>query len=95
MNMLTRAVLPIVLMVLNITVFSLLARANTEDDINELREQLEQLEESLGDVTGSRALIKAFDGIKVDLGGFLHTAYTYVDAENESAGSFNRQNFES
>ena len=38
MNMLTRAVLPIVLMVVNITVFSLLARANNEDDIKELRE---------------------------------------------------------
>lgn len=61
------------------------------------KDRLVALEASIEDVqdrVGSRALAHAFEGVKLDIGGFLHTAYTYVDAENEGVGSFNRQNFE-
>jgi len=67
------------------------------EEIRELKERLEELEfamEEVDEQQGDRPLVHSFDGIKVDLGGFLHSTYTYVDAENGSAGSFNRQNFE-
>ncbi len=72
---------------------------NVEDDesIESANKRLQTIEDSLLDVQeiiGSRAVVNAFDSIKLDIGGFLHSAYTYIDAEDDSAGSFNRQNFE-
>lgn len=49
---------------------------------------------SLEDRVGDRAVIHAFEGIKVDIGGFFHSAYTHIDADDGSAESFDRQNFE-
>lgn len=60
------------------------------ETISDIEMQLQDISEQ----TGSRPLVHAFDSIKLDIGGFLHTAYTYVDGENASEGSFNRQNFE-
>ncbi len=81
---------------------TLFADSNKEVDalkkeLESLIERIDELEDSVGDVTektGNRAIVQAYDGIKLDIGGFLHTAYTYVDGEDNSEGSFNRQNFE-
>jgi len=62
----------------------------TENRIAALEMALKDTQDKLG----SRAIAHAFEGIKLDIGGFLHSAYTYVDAEDDSVGSFNRQNFE-
>lgn len=64
---------------------------------DETNERLDVLEDTLLDVEekiGSRAVVNAFDAVKVDIGGFFHSAYTYIDGEDGSATSFNRQNFE-
>ncbi len=66
------------------------ADAVTNSRLNELEVAMEDAQDKIG----SRALAHAFEGIKLDIGGFLHTAYTIVDAEDDSQGSFNRQNFE-
>ena len=66
-------------------------------NVQENTERLNEMEDivlDLGDKTGSRALVKAFDAVSIDLGGFLHSAFTYVDGEDGSASSFNRQTFE-
>lgn len=68
-----------------------------EKELKESKERIEILEDSLLDVEekiGSRAVANAFDGLKLDIGGFIHSAYTYIDGENGSQTSFNRQNFE-
>jgi len=72
----------------------------TEEEVQELKEQLdiyqrriEDLEDSVFDVTerlGSRAKISAFEAVQLDLGGFLHTAGTYVESDDGSAFSFNQ-----
>ncbi len=65
--------------------------------VQENSERMDDMEDvvlDLEDKTGSRALVKAFDAVSIDIGGFLHSAYTYVDGESGSAGSFNRQTFE-
>lgn len=62
-----------------------------------LQEQVDELELTVDDVVeqvGDRPVVNVFDGIKLDIGGFLHSAYTYADGEDGSVGSFNRQNFE-
>lgn len=63
---------------------------NSDARMNALEESVVSLEDRVGD----RAVIHAFEGVKVDIGGFFHSAYTYIDAEDGSAGSFDRQNFE-
>lgn len=72
--------------------------------LDQVEASVETVDERLGDVeevvfdledkVGSRALVNAFDAESLDIGGFLHTAFTYVDGEDGSAGSFNRQVFE-
>ncbi|PCI45631.1 MAG: hypothetical protein COB49_09805 [Alphaproteobacteria bacterium] len=65
--------------------------------VQENTERLNDVEDlvlDLEDKTGSRALVKAFDALSIDIGGFLHSAVTYVDGEDGSATSFNRQTFE-
>ena len=43
---------------------------------------------------GSRAVVNAFEGMSLDVGGFLHSTLTHVDGEEGSVTSFNRQIFE-
>jgi len=67
------------------------------DKIEDLQEQVDNLEliiDEMSEQLGNRALVRVFDGIKLDIGGFLHSAYTFIDGEEDSLGSFNRQNFE-
>ena len=63
----------------------------------ELESRIHELEDivfDLSDQVGSRPVINAFDARSLDIGGFLHNAYTFVDADQGSEGSFNRQTFE-
>ncbi|MDG1708397.1 MAG: hypothetical protein P8H03_06525, partial [Emcibacteraceae bacterium] len=65
--------------------------------VQENSERLDEVEEELLDIedkTGSRALVKSFDAVSLDIGGFLHSAVTHVDGCDGSATSFNRQTFE-
>lgn len=74
-----------------------LCAASSEQQLQEALERIDQLEAGMAELnarTGNRALAKAFDGLSLDIGGFLHTAYTAIDGENGNADSFNRQNFE-
>ena len=48
----------------------------------------------IDDRVGSRAAVNAFDAAKIDIGGFLHSTFTHVDANGGSATSFNRTIFE-
>lgn len=62
-----------------------------------LNARLNALEAALADSQdkiSNRTIVHAFESIKLDIGGFLHSAYTFIDTEEESVGSFNRQNFE-
>lgn len=74
--------------------------SSTDDTIQTVGENTERLDIiedvvlDLEDKTGSRALVQAFDAVSLDIGGFLHSAATYVDAADGSAASFNRQTFE-
>ena len=58
--------------------------------IDNIEEQVDELYE----LTNNKVVINSFDSIRLDFGGFIHSAYTYIDAEDGSAGSFNRQNVE-
>lgn len=73
--------------------FSLTASAESEDLLNRI-EEIEELTQDIEEKVGSRAIIHAFDGESLDIGGFIHSAYTMIDARDESASSFDRQNFE-
>ena len=64
---------------------------------SELQERIAELEDIVFDMSeqvGSRSIINAFEAESLDIGGFLHNAYTFVDADEGSEGSFNRQTFE-
>ena len=68
-----------------------------DEKVEDHEERIESLEEFLLDIderVGSRTIIKAFDGVRVDIGGFIHTAFTHVEGEDGSVNGFNRQNFE-
>ena len=68
-----------------------------DKNATEYEARIEELEDLVGELesrVGNRAVIRAFDGLEVNLGGFYHSAFTYIDAEDESVSSFNRQNFE-
>lgn len=65
--------------------------------IEELEERIDDLEEILSEIddhVGSRAVVNAFEGISLDVGGFLHSTVTHADGEEGSATSFNRNVFE-
>ena len=70
------------------------ARKNSDLGVDDRLTELEISMKEAMDKLGSRAIVQAFEGIKLDIGGFLHTAYTYVEGDENSVGSFNRQNFE-
>ncbi len=60
-------------------------------------DRIDEIEEAVYDVderVGSRDVINAFEGMSVDMGGFLHSTFTYADGEDGSAQSFNRNIFE-
>ena len=63
----------------------------------ELEERVEELEVVAADVDesiGSRAVVNAFDGVSLDIGGFFDSAASVVIGENATDASFNRQVFE-
>lgn len=63
----------------------------------QLIERVDEIEEAVFDVSeriGSREVINAFEGMSVDIGGFLHSTYTTADGEDGSAHSYNRNVFE-
>lgn len=65
--------------------------------VAEQAERLDEVEESvvgIEDRAGSRALVSAFDAQSLDIGGFLHQTFTYVDGEDASSESFNKTVFE-
>lgn len=64
------------------------------DDVGERMDEIEEVVFELDDKVGGRALVKAFDAVSLDIGGFLHSAFTVVDGADSSAASFNRQVFE-
>lgn len=60
-------------------------------------DRLDQMEEQIFDLedkVGSRAVAHAFDAKSIDIGGFLHSTFTHVDANADNATSFNRTIFE-
>ena len=61
-----------------------------DDRLNMIEEEVFNLQ----DKVGSRAVTSAFDADKIDIGGFLHSTFTHVDANGGSATSFNRTIFE-
>ena len=71
---------------------------NTDQiSVTALEERLEDLEivaANVDESIGSRAVVNAFDGVSLDVGGFFDTAATLVVGEEETTGSFNRQVFE-
>ncbi len=76
---------------------SALADEKIDKQVKDHEERIESLEDFLLDIderVGSRSIIKAFDGLRVDIGGFIHTAFTHVEGEDGSVNGFNRQNFE-
>lgn len=64
------------------------------DAVNERLNDVEDTVVGIEEKVGSRALVKGFDAVSLDVGGFLHTVFTHVEGEDGSASSFNRQVFE-
>lgn len=63
----------------------------------QLIDRVDEIEEAVFDVSeriGSREVINAFEGMSVDIGGFLHSTFTTADGEDSSAQSYNRNVFE-
>ena len=66
---------------------------NSSDQAKNL-EELERTVYELSDLVGTRAAVNLFDAAGIDIGGFLHSTFTAVDGEADSASAFNRQMFE-
>ena len=64
--------------------------ASLEQRVTEMEDIVYDLDEKVG----SETLANAFDASNLDIGGFVNTAFTYVDGEDGSAAAWNRQNFE-
>ena len=65
--------------------------------VTALEERVEELEIVAADVDesiGSRAVVNAYDGISLDVGGFFDTTVTAAIGEDATSASFNRQVFE-
>lgn len=69
-------------------------RSQQSADIPARVEELEEYTDSIDKYFTQDALVGSFESIKMDFGGFLHSAYTHVEGEAASASSFNRQNVE-
>lgn len=70
---------------------------SSDFDVVELEERVEDLEVVATDIdeaVGSRAVVNAFDGVSLDIGGFFDTTATLVIGEDGTDASFNRQVFE-
>lgn len=70
------------------------AAGSSSADLEERLAEIEDVVYDLDEKVGSETIANAFDASNLDIGGFINTAYTYVDGESGSAGAFNRQNFE-
>lgn len=73
------------------------APASGRTNVAQFEERLAEIEDTvfdLDDKVGSRAVVNAFDAASLDIGGFVHSTYTYVDTDTGSAGAFDTQNFE-
>lgn len=73
------------------------AQKSVRAEIEELKERIEELEGSVEDhdaKIGSRAVVHAFDALKLDVGGFVDLAFTAAIGEDSSKVEFNRQVFE-
>ena len=62
--------------------------------VNDRLDMVEEQVFNIEDRVGSRAVTSAFDADKIDIGGFLHSTFTHVDANAGNATSFNRTIFE-
>ena len=70
---------------------------SADDRLREVEERLEGLEDTVMSVderVGSRSVVRGFDAMEIDLGGFVDMAATSVIGEDNTATSFNRQVFE-
>lgn len=56
--------------------------------------EVEEMVFKLDDKIGSRAVVNAFDTMKLDIGGVVHTTYTHLNSDSGSASAFDTQNFE-
>lgn len=71
--------------------------SESSSEKDDTADRLDSLEETVFDIderVGSRAVVHAFEGLSLDIGGFIHSTYTAIDSEDGSATGFNRQNFE-
>lgn len=68
-----------------------------QPEVTELAERVEDLEAVTAEVDaaiGSRAVVNAFDGVRLDVGGFFDSAASIVIGDEGTDASFNRQVFE-
>lgn len=76
------------------------AKAGSGDiakQLKQIRMRVDDVEDVVSNVeekVGSRAVVHAFDALKLDLGGFLHIAATHVVGEHGQVTSLNRTTFE-
>jgi hypothetical protein len=70
------------------------ADAEVRDAVEETQWRVTDLEDVVDRIdrqVGSRAVVNAFDAVKLDMGGFIDLAAKHVNGEDESFTSFNRQ----
>jgi len=68
-----------------------------EQAIQSVDERVSDVEDTVVDIddkVGDRALVKAFDALELDIGGFFHNTFTDIEGEQGGARSFNNQTFE-
>ncbi|MEL7486298.1 MAG: hypothetical protein AAGJ87_03660 [Pseudomonadota bacterium] len=68
-----------------------------DSDVAVLAERVDELETiavETDEKIGSRAVVKAFDGVSLDIGGFFDTSATIAIGEEGTDAAFNRQVFE-
>ncbi len=63
---------------------------DVEERVTDLEDQVLSVEERLG----NRPVVRAFDALELDIGGFVHLAATHASGDDGSATSVNRQIFE-
>lgn len=54
-------------------------------------DELETAVDRIDDQVGSRAVVNAFDAVKLDFGGFLDLSASHIRGDNDSVTTFNRQ----
>lgn len=73
---------------------SLEAADEEHEETAETLELVEELVFDLDEKVGDRALVRAFDAINLDIGGFLTQTYTVAVGEGGTEDSFNQTQFE-